>query len=593
MKILLISLVIASLASWVEAAEISLRDSVTGLEIAGTVSWVPLETPKPPLADRIDELLATSGRTLSLVINGRTSLVVDGPMALRAEVPGYQPLHTVLRPARDHRGWTLMLDPLESLPIPESDRPDRLLISGWIMDADAATAVAGARVQASHDLAAGVSDFSGYFEFEVSAPAQVDGLPNPFAVSVKHPDYPDWQLDQVLAGNSGMRLQVGLGGPSPDSANHRQLQREFAGPLDIEHTVPLAAQRSPIGDQPPASITVGFADAGCTQRCCTGNCPHSCTFSLEQYVRRGLPNEWIASWPQDALAAGAVAYRSFGAWHVLNPPAHGAYDVCSSACCQVNEPNTFASTNQAVDATVGLMLIRDGATFRSEYSAQNNCLLSPLNCEPGQICCSNADISCGNGFVGSPATGWPCLEDAVGLDRFCFGHGRGMSQWGNFNWTQTDPPQNWKWQLNHYYNAQGQGSNLRTAVISRVLVIDAVRVIPGTGEAISLELDVRNLAAQTHEHVLIGASLRQPPGPFIDDPANDQPIVLPPGSSTVSRQFDIPAHAPDGVYDVYASLFIDVDQNQAISSQDLAQHLVVIPSAIERENAIFTDRFEP
>ena len=66
------------------------------------------------------------------------------------------------------------------------------------------------------------------------------------------------------------------------------------------------------------------------------------------------------------------------------------------------------------------MLERNGAVFRSEYSAENDCRL-------GTLSCSNSDLSCGNGYAGSPATNWPCLTDPVGIDRDCFGHGRGNS----------------------------------------------------------------------------------------------------------------------------------------------------------------------
>lgn len=125
-------------------------------------------------------------------------------------------------------------------------------------------------------------------------------------------------------------------------------------------------------------------------------------------------------------------------------------------------------------------------------------------------------------------------------------------------------------------------------------MIDALRVMPefaGPGATITLELDVRNLADESHDHVLIGASLRQPPGPFINDPPNDQPVSLPPGSSTVSRTFDIPTDAAAGHYDVYASLFIDVDRNESVSSDDLAQHLVVTAGALVLDGVIFADRF--
>jgi hypothetical protein len=570
------------------ASEIRLIDARTGFGLDGVVEMVELEAPVAPVAGVIEGLLEGGDSMRRLSVSGRSSLTLSAPVALRAEVPGYRVLHTVLRPAREHRGWTLVLEPLELEPMPVAERGDHLIISGWISAADTLAPVADARVMVGDRLAEAVSDADGYFELELPAPRVIDGQPEPLALAVHAYGFPDWFQPDLLLGPGGFSLPITLGGEAPMAGAHRQLRQDTAWPeADPGARLDLNPARSG-GLEPPASITVGFADAGCTTRCCTGGCPHSCTFSLEEYSRRGLPKEWIASWAFDALAAGAVAYRSYGAWHVFNPPSHGAYDLCSSACCQVNEPGTHSNTNTAVAATVGLMLVRNGQVFRTEYSAQNNCLL-------GQPSCVNNDLSCGNGFVGSPATGWPCLADSVGLDRACFGHGRGMSQWGNHYWSLENPVRRWKWQLEHYYNASGQGTGLRTATISQVLEIDALRVIPaqsGPGQTITLELDVRNLAAETHAHVIIGASLRRPPGPFIDDPANDQPIVLPPGQSTVSRSFDIPPTAVTGYYDVYASLYLDVDRNGQISSEDLVQQLVVLPAALGVGEGVFWDRFE-
>jgi hypothetical protein len=588
MRFALIGLVLVCGLSWAGEVEISLRDAVTGLGLSGTVTLRALDAPVAPVAERIDALLAEQGQSFSLNIDRRASLVVEGPMVLRAEVPGYRTLHAVLRPAAENRGWTLMLDPLSPIPIPVAHDPERLLISGWVFDHDSAEPIAGADVQVQSAQKRTETDADGYFELEIAAPQVVDGRPEATTLSISAAGYPTREQTELFGPAGGVRMQIALGETWSQTESHRQLMTDPVWPdADPGERLDLTG-RGTAGNQPPASITVGFADAGCTLSCCTGGCPHSCTFSLEEYTRRGLPKEWISSWAHDALAAGAVAYRSYGAWHVFNPPAHGAYDLCSSACCQVNRPGTVASTNQATAATSGLMLIRNNAVFRSEYSAQNNCLV-------GELSCTNVDLSCGNGFVGSPNANWPCLQDDVGLNRSCFGHGRGMSQWGNHYWTQANPARNWKWQLDHYYNASGTGSGLRNSFISQVLVIDEVRLLPaeaGPGSRISLELDVRNLAAEIHEHVLIGASLRQPPGPFINDPDNDQPVTLPPGNSTVSRQFTIPTDAPEGSYTVYASLFIDVDQNQAVSSNDLAQHLVTLPDALWLDDEIFADNFE-
>jgi len=572
----------ASLSS-LRAGEILLLDAETGLGVTGTLTLAEVDSETPPLDVEIEAALRDRGRAYPIEIRRR--LEVDAPTAVRVEGKGYQTLLALWRPGEGGAKRTVLLPPLDP-PIAGPSDGQQLRLAGWVSDRETRGPVEGAVISVNHHAVQARSNAQGYYELFLPAPVIRSGLLAPVFVRVEAAGHSALTIaDRLLAAGSA-RLNIVLGEAPIQAGGHRQLQSLMPGPdsSGIERVLP---PRLGQGDAPPSSITVGFADASCTQRCCSGNCPNSCSMTLEDYVRRGLPKEWIASWNFDALAAGAVAYRSYGAWHVLNPP-HTAYDICSSACCQVNEPGTQANTNAAVAATAGLMLKRDGQIFRSEYSAQNNSLL-------GALSCVNQDLSCGNGFAGSPTTDWPCLADPVSVDQACFGHGRGMSQWGNQYWTQASSPQRWKWQLNHYYNDNGQGSGLRTAGISQVLVIDALRIQPeaiGEGGTLVLELDVRNLAAEPHANVMIGASLRQPPGPFIDDPANDQPVTLPPGSSTVSRQFDLPPGLPGGAWDVYASLYLDVDRNGNISGTDLAQQLVVEPKGLLLNTGFFADRFE-
>src|SRR5690606_29434015 len=138
-------------------------------------------------------------------------------------------------------------------------------------------------------------------------------------------------------------------------------------------------------------------------------CSNVCVFTLEEYVRLGITDEWIGSWNTHSLRAGTVAYRSYGAWHVDNPRT-ADYDICSSACCQVSDPtDSSAGGNTATSRTAGILLERNGSVFRAEYSSENNAWDDPND----GLNCSNADLSCGDGSVGSPAANWPCLADTV------------------------------------------------------------------------------------------------------------------------------------------------------------------------------------
>lgn len=589
-SVLLLVVVLSPVAPAAAAGQtLSLRDAVTGIGLSGEVTLATIDTNLPLSVQSIESLLVERSDSSRLEIAGRSAVNLEGTTLIRAQAAGYRTLHAVLRPDPGNAGWTLLLDPVEQPAQRLPTRPDLLLIDGWVLHAGTLEPLAGARVTVAHSGISAISDAHGYFSLELSAPPVRRGRPEPLELRASHARFDDWYKRGLLAGAGRTTLQIAMGAAVPDGPTHRQLMREARWP-----PADPAGRRSPDAeglraDEPPSSITVGFGDAGCSIPCCTGACPHSCVMSIEQYVRRGVGDEWIASWQHDALSAGVVAYRSYGAWHVFNPPSHGAYDICSSACCQVNDPDLHSSTDEAAAATAGLMLVRNGAAFRSEYSAQNNCL-------QGELSCSNADLSCGDGHAGSPATGWPCLADPVGQGYDCFGHGRGMSQWGNHFWTQSDPPRNWKWQLNHYYNDHGSGSGLRTATISQVLSIGEVGIEPGEvppGQALNIEMAADNLAAAGHSQVLIGASLRRGSDPFIDDPANDQAVSLPSGGSTVARLFELPPDTPPGDYALWLALWIDVDRDGQISSDDLSQHLVIVPNAVTvAGHGLFRDRFE-
>jgi len=78
------------------------------------------------------------------------------------------------------------------------------------------------------------------------------------------------------------------------------------------------------------------------------------TYNFGYYLDNVLPNEWVASWPTQALEAGAVSVRSFG-WYCSNYPKYpnvGA-DVDNTVNSQVFKPGTSTSaTNNAISATV-------------------------------------------------------------------------------------------------------------------------------------------------------------------------------------------------------------------------------------------------
>lgn len=521
--------------------------------------------------------------------------VADGLAELELEAPGYQRLQTRIDLSSPGRTWVFWLQPeaeaeAEPLAGPVEGRSEWAL---RVLDADTLLPLAGVRVALPALGLVTLSDADG--RAWLSAPAPADPLGRARLDLELEAGGARRLVWQGLPWQPGrLELHVDLPqGASTQGFVHGLDDGAALDRLGAEPTADCAPSESRSTDPgaPPASIRVGFADAGCTQTCCSvASCTHTCVMPLEEYVRRGLWREWIASWAQDSLRAGAVPYRSYGAWHVFNPR-HSTHDICSSACCQVSGTGTNSNTNLATAATAGILLQRNGQVFRAEYSAQNNAWRHP----DSTLSCTNHDLSCGNGVVGSPAANWPCLLDQVALNRSCHGHGRGMSQWGTRYW-QTDHGRRWPWMVDHYYNALGQGSGLRTATMTSPLRISAVNHRPTAvpGDRIQLRMDAANLAGEPHAAVLIGASLRSPATGFVSDPANDALVTMPVGAQNLARDFQLPATLPTGAYEVWVSLYLDIDSNAAINTGDLVMALNVTPAALLLvDDRLFADGFGP
>jgi hypothetical protein len=154
--------------------------------------------------------------------------------------------------------------------------------------------------------------------------------------------------------------------------------------------------------------------------------------SLEKYVQTGLNDEWIASWGAASLRAGAVAYRTYGAYYVKHP-VRSNFDIAATTCNQVWDSDGSSSCTSAANATAKVVLVKSGAIYRAEYSAENN------------------NAGCGNGYSGTRST-WPCIKDERCAGRATSGHGRGMCQWGSSFWARD---KSYTWILKHYYNPGG------------------------------------------------------------------------------------------------------------------------------------------
>jgi len=162
----------------------------------------------------------------------------------------------------------------------------------------------------------------------------------------------------------------------------------------------------------------------------------------------GLDDEWIASWNANALKAGAIAYRSYGVYHVYHPRDPN-YDICNTTCCQVlNASTSNVNTDNATAATSGMIVVDSTGNnpFFAEYAAENN------------------DNFCADGFTGSPSFNWPCMSDSVDAGQAFNGHGRGMCQWGTQRWS-VNQAKDYLWIVDHYYNNNGLPSGARSGIL--------------------------------------------------------------------------------------------------------------------------------
>uniref|UniRef100_A0A7C4TDI0 T9SS type A sorting domain-containing protein n=1 Tax=candidate division WOR-3 bacterium TaxID=2052148 RepID=A0A7C4TDI0_UNCW3 len=297
---------------------------------------------------------------------------------------------------------------------------------------------------------------------------------------------------------------------------------------------------------PPPIIRVGTN--------CTGyNCTNVEVMSLETYVRSGIDDEWIASWHYNSLRAGSVPYRSYGTWYVYHPVSSN-YDITNNTYCQVWNPDQYQSCINAAIYTSGIMIQYNDEVARSEYSAENN------------------DCGCGDGYSGTGST-WPCISDNPCAGYSCYGHGRGMCQWGSQRWAN-NYNYSWYWINNHYYNPASR-------YLSTPMYITSAYPSPNNvapTESFTIYVATYNGAEDDHPNIMIGASLYN--GNYYSDPAHDKKVTINVGNDSEYRIFQVPAGTPYDTYDLLVALWFDVDENNQINSGDFPLYLVTYYDAI-------------
>lgn len=212
-------------------------------------------------------------------------------------------------------------------------------------------------------------------------------------------------------------------------------------------------------------------------------------------MQKGLDDEWTSTWHSDALKAGAVAYRSYGAFFVAHALT-STYDICSTASCQRFTSTSARPTSTAASATAGVVLSQNGSEiFKAEYAPETN------------------GLYCSDGWTGRPDANWPCMKDTLNAGAAGQGHGRGMSKWGSQRWaTGTNPagavvtmPKDWECILDHYYNDNadntGSGTGNRTAYMAGSTA--------GRGRIVFSKPDAHGIGSQIYTMYADGSGLSQ------------------------------------------------------------------------------------
>ncbi|WP_205513632.1 carboxypeptidase regulatory-like domain-containing protein [Longitalea arenae] len=404
----------------------TVKDQNTGFAVPGAVIQVTA-----PNGSSSSLTAAANGKVLFTAVNGKYDFSIAAN--------GYKPLATYFSSGEvNNIEARINLEPADNTVRLEQPAAragvNQTTISGYVRDETNNSPLAG--VQVNSGSASAITDARGYFSLAVPASQAAiapNTIPAKTTITFTKNGYapytaqryaiPDaYTMKVALSPASAARTQQPAG--EPEKQVHGIFDRTAADEQQrsAPSTVPEARVEAALAATVPRSIRVGIS-CNCT------SCSSVEVMTLEEYAQSGLDDEWIASWGAASLQAGSVAYRTYGAWYVLHPVA-SSYDIAATTCNQVWQADRYTSCVNAAKATAGIVLVKNGAIFRSEYSAENN------------------NSGCGNGYSGTGST-WPCISDGRCAGYAKNGHGRGMCQWGSSRWASD---KTYTWILNHYYN---------------------------------------------------------------------------------------------------------------------------------------------
>ncbi|HNW90424.1 MAG TPA: CARDB domain-containing protein [Bacteroidales bacterium] len=346
----------------------------------------------------------------------------------------------------------IMLDP-GTIPMPMETPEGKAVVCGYIMDEITSQPVVGAKVKLSVSKAVATSDKNGFFKIEsnVFTPANSDGdKPVKCGLTIVKCGYKKYLCSglPLFEDNLILKLTLQKGKGLTENKYLHKIIDQDAFALEESQDISFdnldtVSQNKNLKNSinklyscnVPAIIRLNTNGNNGPCVSCYG-CISIVQLSLETYVIQGLDDEWIASWNDQSLFAGAVAYRTYGAYFALHPM-NANYDLVAYPCKQNwNGMTTHTQTTNAASATAGEVIVNSSNHIpAAEYAAE-----------------TNDSPNCGDGWSGD-ATHWPCISDAACYGSTFYGHHRGMCQWGSHRWAQQG--KTYTWILDHYYNPGG------------------------------------------------------------------------------------------------------------------------------------------
>ncbi len=180
-------------------------------------------------------------------------------------------------------------------------------VQGSVVDS-AGAPVAGALVRSTGLGLTASTNASGRFTWS-GIPAPAYGLPT--TIEVLADGFGSWTIRDVLVlPNDTLLLEVELGADPVDI----QVPPPRSGHDIANRTARPSAQAAVLGGatNPPIPATIRVRVTGYAY--CDTSRPYTVqVVDFKDYVKHVLPNEWISSWPGEALRAGAMAAKMY-AW---------------------------------------------------------------------------------------------------------------------------------------------------------------------------------------------------------------------------------------------------------------------------------------